>query len=57
MIAPRILVQNRLPDPRDFVQTTLGSLAGQDVIFAASVAEVHDEGVGVVLASPAFQRS
>lgn len=57
MTAPRILVQNRLPDPRDFVQTALGSLAGQDVIFAASAAEVRDEGVGVVLASPAFQRS
>ena len=57
MTAPRNLVQNRLPDPRDFVQTALGSLAGQDVIFAASAAEVRDEGVGVVLASPAFQMS
>ncbi|MFT6120919.1 MAG: hypothetical protein ACJAXK_002878 [Yoonia sp.] len=57
MTAPRKLVRDRMSDPRDFVQTALGPLASQDVIFAASAAEVRDEGVGVVLASPAFQRS
>lgn len=57
MTAPRKLVRDRMPDPRDFVQTALGPLASQDVIFAASAAEVRDEGIGVVLASPAFQRS
>lgn len=57
MRAPRIMMQDRLPDPRDFVQSALGSLAGQDVIFAAGAAEVRVEGIGIVLASPAFQRS
>lgn len=46
-----------MPDPRNFVVTALGPLAGRDVVFAAGAAEVRDEGVGVVLASPAFQRS
>lgn len=57
MRAPRIMVQDRMPDPRNFVVTALGPLAGRDVVFAAGAAEVRDEGVGVVLASPAFQRS
>ena len=57
MRAPRIMLKDQMPDPRDFVQTALGSLANQDVIFAAGAAEVRDEGVGIVLASPAFQRS
>lgn len=45
-----------LPDPRDFVQTALGDLAPQSVIFAAQSAESRADGVGVILASPAFQR-
>ena len=57
MSAPRKLLDRDMPDPRIFVQTALGSLAGQDVIFAAGAAEQKFEGVGVVLASPAFQRS
>jgi len=57
MQAPRQLLPDGVPDPRDFVKTALGSLAGQDVIFAASAAESREEGVGLVLSAPAFQRS
>lgn len=57
MQAPRRLLQGGVPDPRDFVQTALGALATQDVIFAASAAEIREEGVGLVLSAPAFQRS
>ncbi|MEN8895450.1 MAG: DUF1800 domain-containing protein [Yoonia sp.] len=57
MQAPRRLLQGGVPDPRDFVQTALGALATQDVIFAASSAEIREEGVGLVLSAPAFQRS
>ena len=57
MTAPQIMVERELPDPRVFVQTALGDLATQEVIFAASAAESKFEGVGVVLAAPAFQRS
>ena len=57
MTAPQIMVARELPDPRVFVQTALGNLATQEVIFAASAAESKFEGVGVVLAAPAFQRS
>ena len=46
---------DRLPDPRDFVTHALGPLAPGEVIFAAEAAESRAEGVGVVLASAAFQ--
>ncbi|MGZ9811973.1 DUF1800 domain-containing protein [Pseudoroseicyclus sp. H15] len=45
-----------LPDPRDFVGTALGSLASPEMEFAAAAAETRAEGVGLVLASPDFQR-
>lgn len=45
-----------LPDPRRFVRDALGDLAPQSVVFAAQSAENRSDGVGVVLASPAFQR-
>lgn len=45
-----------LPDPRDFVETALGSHAPAEVRFAAGAAETRADGIGVVLASPAFQR-
>lgn len=45
-----------LPDPRDFVRTALGDNPPQAVVFAASSAEKRSDGVGVILASPAFQR-
>lgn len=45
-----------LPDPRDFVETALGRRVPEEVRFAARAAETRAEGVGIVLASPAFQR-
>ncbi len=45
-----------LPDPRDFVHTALGEDAPAAVVFAAGASETVAEGVGVVLASAAFQR-
>ncbi|MGK7754075.1 MULTISPECIES: DUF1800 domain-containing protein [unclassified Roseovarius] len=45
-----------LPDPRDFVEVALGPGAPEPVRFAARAAETRAEGVGLVLASPAFQR-
>ncbi len=52
---PRQL-QPDLPDPRDFVETALGPRAPDAVRFAARAAETRSDGVGLVLASPAFQR-
>jgi len=57
MSAPRILITDTLPDPWEFVTTALGQFASADVIFAAGAAEARQDGVGLVLASPAFQRS
>ncbi len=45
-----------LPDPRDFVQHALGSKAPPEVLFAAKAAENRREGIGLILAAPAFQR-
>ena len=45
-----------LPDPRDFVRIALGPDAPQAVAFAASAAETRAAGIGLVLASAAFQR-
>jgi uncharacterized protein (DUF1800 family) len=55
MAAPRV-VRPDLPDPRDFVETALGPLAGRETRFAARAAETGWEGVGLVLASPEFNR-
>jgi uncharacterized protein (DUF1800 family) len=55
MIAP-FRLRRVLPDPRDFVDAALGSFAPEEVRFAAKAAESRSEGIGVVLASPAFQR-
>jgi len=49
-------VLDALPDPRDFVQTTLGTSAPASVRFAAEAAENRREGIALVLMSPAFQR-
>lgn len=57
MTVPQDLLQRDVPDPRIFVETALGDLATQDVVFAASAAESKFEGVGIVLSAPAFQRS
>ncbi len=53
---PQLLV-SALPDPRRFVDTALGPDAPDAVRFAASAAESRADGVGMVLASPAFQRT
>lgn len=55
MTVPPALLQ-RLPDPRDFVVTALGPRAPEAVVTAAARAEMRSEGVGLVLASPAFNR-
>ncbi|EDZ46555.1 conserved hypothetical protein [Rhodobacterales bacterium Y4I] len=55
MAAPRRLVQP-LPDPRGFAAAALGGFANERVMFAARAAETEAEGVGLILASPAFQR-
>lgn len=45
-----------LPDPREFVTSALGASAPQSVHFAARSAESKSDAIGLVLASPAFQR-
>ncbi|EPX81521.1 DUF1800 domain-containing protein [Litoreibacter arenae] len=55
MAAPSAVFRS-LPDPRDFVELALGSVADEKTRFAASAAETRREGVGLILASPAFQR-
>jgi uncharacterized protein (DUF1800 family) len=52
---PQVL-KPELPDPREFVQTALGSRGSAAVSFAAKAAESRADGIGLVLASPAFQR-
>ncbi len=49
-------LQPQLPEPGRFVITTLGSYATQPVHFAAQAAESKSDAIGLVLASPAFQR-
>ena len=56
MTAPRTLLNQSLPDPRQFVTDALGSRARDAVRFAARAAESRPEAIGLVLASPAFQR-
>jgi uncharacterized protein (DUF1800 family) len=55
MQAPERLVRP-LPDPRDFLRTALGDRADQALVWAVSAAETARDGVGLVLASPAFNR-
>ncbi len=45
-----------LPDPRALLRTALGAQAGEAERIAAAAAETRWEGVGLVLASPGFQR-
>jgi uncharacterized protein (DUF1800 family) len=51
------LLRPDLPDPRDFLTTALGANTSQTLRFAASAAETRNDGVGLVLAAPAFQRN
>lgn len=46
----------RLPDPRSFVEIALGSHAPPDLHQAVAQAESVSQGIGLVLASPEFQR-
>ncbi|MDA7423802.1 DUF1800 domain-containing protein [Thalassococcus lentus] len=55
LAVPRLLMPD-LPDPRVFVETALGPRATERVRFAAKAAESKADGIGLVLASPAFQR-
>ena len=55
MTVPRA-ARNDLPDPREFLDTALGSRASDALRFAAAGAETKWEGVGLILASPEFQR-
>lgn len=45
-----------LPDPRDFLRQTLGARASGALEFAAKGAATKWEGIGLILASPEFQR-
>lgn len=55
MNAPGRLLE-RLPDPRAFVTTALGDDVPPAVAFAARSAEDRRVAIGLILASPAFQR-
>ncbi|WP_421701842.1 DUF1800 domain-containing protein [Aliiroseovarius sp.] len=49
------LLRPALPDPRDLARQALGSRLDAETKFAARAAQTKWEGVGLVLASPAFQ--
>lgn len=53
---PQLLLPD-LPDPRAFVTTALGDRVPPAVQFAADAAESRADGIGLILASPAFQRT
>jgi uncharacterized protein (DUF1800 family) len=55
MTAPAVLVPE-LPDPREMAVAALGGLAAGTLAFAVGGAEVRSEGIGLVLAAPAFNR-
>jgi uncharacterized protein (DUF1800 family) len=55
MQAPERLVRP-LPDPRAFLTTALGDRAGEKLTWAVGAAESARDGVGLVLASPEFNR-
>ncbi|MDQ2095658.1 DUF1800 domain-containing protein [Rhodalgimonas zhirmunskyi] len=46
----------KLPDPRGFVDVALGGRASPALEFAAKAAEDRRTGIGLILASPEFQR-
>jgi uncharacterized protein (DUF1800 family) len=56
MTTPRVLLTDRLPDPRDLVAAALADAAGPELVLAAARSENRAEGVGLVLASPDFNR-
>ena len=56
MSAPAQL-RPRLPNPREFAVRALGARASQQLKFAVGGAETKTDGIGLVLASPEFQRN
>lgn len=52
---PREVIK-QLPDPRVVAKNALGSELPESVRFAAAAADNRRDGIGVILASPAFQR-
>ena len=55
MQAPRRLF-DELPDTREFVTFVAGRAAPEPLVSAASAADSRAEGIGLILASPRFQR-
>lgn len=55
MQVPQRLVKP-LPDPRSFLTTALGARVGERLTWAVGAAESARDGVGLVLASPEFNR-
>lgn len=55
MTTPELLT-DQIPDPRSFVTTALGDAAGPQLLLAAERAESLTQGVGIILASPEFNR-
>ena len=55
MHAPERLVRP-LPDPRAFLRLALGDRADERLVWSVNAAESARDGVGLVLASPAFNR-
>jgi len=55
MSQPGVLIP-MLPDPRRFVVSALGDTASDKLIWAATQAATIPEGIGIVLASPEFNR-
>ena len=55
-IAVANLIQNRIDDPRAFLETTLGDQAGQNLTAAVAAAEDRATGIALVLASSEFNR-
>ncbi|MDQ1849538.1 DUF1800 domain-containing protein [Gemmobacter fulvus] len=56
MEVPGLLVEGGMPDPRALLDQCLGGLAGEPLRIAAARSESIREGVGLVLASPEFNR-
>ncbi|MDG1530259.1 MAG: DUF1800 domain-containing protein [Paracoccaceae bacterium] len=55
MAAPRAFRRSNI-DPREFVKSALGDIASDNLRFAAKAAESRWEGIGLILASPDFNR-
>lgn len=56
MEVPELLLDRRLPDPREMARRCLGTLGSDVLTVAAGRSETLREGVGLVLAAPEFNR-